>query len=238
MAHQAHDAIDVHSPLVLHDAAASPHGSPVLGSSNNNNNSSSSNNLTTTAIPYEDSPEVPHSPSFGNNNATFAYTPTPSEEYTDKQLGAGGALHSSDVEYGVAHSQNKRTLIGGNLFHGKRKWYWIGGGILLLAVVVGATVGGIKGSKKSTSSSPSKEGIKSNGASTNNPLQAADPSAPIGNTGSIGRNGTIVTMENGQTFTYINNYGGYFVDTPYDDSAKAQSYTPALNESWDYTTMK
>lgn len=144
MAHQAHDAIDVHSPLVLHDAAASPHGFPDLGSSSiANTNNNSSNNLTTTAIPYEDSPEVPHSPSFGNNNATFAYTPNPNEEYTDKQLGAGGALHSSssDVEYGAIHSQNKRTLIGGNLFQGKRKWYWIGGGIVLLAVIVGATVG-------------------------------------------------------------------------------------------------
>ena len=162
----------------------------------------------------------------------------------------GGALHPGvpDVEYGGVTSKNSnKRLIGGTMFQGKRKWFWIGGGIVLLAFIVGATVGGIKGSQKSSSSS-SSSGIAANDASsggtggsrTNNPLQAGDGTTSTASTGSgaLGRSGDIVTMENGQTFTYTNNFGGYFSNTPYDDSAKAQSYTPALNESWDYTNMK
>jgi hypothetical protein len=54
-----------------------------------------------------------------------------------------------------------------------------------------------------------------------------------------GRNGTDVTTEDGTTFTYINPYGGYFVrdsGNPFNNDAMAQSYTPPLNKSWDWST--
>ncbi|KZV79697.1 glycoside hydrolase [Exidia glandulosa HHB12029] len=53
----------------------------------------------------------------------------------------------------------------------------------------------------------------------------------------VGRDGTNVTTETGATFTYKNKFGGYFIHdplNPYNDGAKAQSYTPALNESWKF----
>lgn len=45
-------------------------------------------------------------------------------------------------------------------------------------------------------------------------------------------------MANGTTFIYTNQFGGNWVSTPFDDSAQAQSYTPPLNQPWDYSTNK
>ncbi|EJD52026.1 glycoside hydrolase [Auricularia subglabra TFB-10046 SS5] len=51
----------------------------------------------------------------------------------------------------------------------------------------------------------------------------------------IGGDGSVVVTESGANFTYRNKFGGYFVHdrvNPYNDMARAQSYTPPLNESW------
>lgn len=51
----------------------------------------------------------------------------------------------------------------------------------------------------------------------------------------VGTDGTTVITEAGTNFTYKNKFGGYFIhdpSNPYNDGAKAQSYTPALNETW------
>ena len=74
----------------------------------------------------------------------------------------------------------------------------------------------------------------------------------------IGRNGDIVTMEDGTNFTYTNNFGGHFVvdevccvafvidacscaddvflvqSNPYNYDARPQEWTPPLNESWPF----
>ncbi|EJD45891.1 glycoside hydrolase [Auricularia subglabra TFB-10046 SS5] len=57
----------------------------------------------------------------------------------------------------------------------------------------------------------------------------------------IGRDGATVTTRDGNRFVYRNAFGGYFVQDPnnaYNDGAKAQSFTPALNESWTWGTNK
>jgi hypothetical protein len=44
-------------------------------------------------------------------------------------------------------------------------------------------------------------------------------------------------MDDGTTFIYINNFGGYWYwdpADPFNNGARAQSWTPALNESFDY----
>ncbi|EJD38716.1 glycoside hydrolase [Auricularia subglabra TFB-10046 SS5] len=53
----------------------------------------------------------------------------------------------------------------------------------------------------------------------------------------VGRNGDEVTMEDGSKFVYKNEFGGYFIDdpeNPYNNGARAQQWSRALNESWDY----
>ncbi|KAI0079030.1 glycoside hydrolase [Panus rudis PR-1116 ss-1] len=64
----------------------------------------------------------------------------------------------------------------------------------------------------------------------------ANPHSPTGAT--TGGDGSSVTTADGTTFTYTNKFGGYWVDDPrdpYNNGARAQSFTPSLNETWDYT---
>jgi glucan 1,3-beta-glucosidase len=42
----------------------------------------------------------------------------------------------------------------------------------------------------------------------------------------------------GSTFIYQNQFGGYWVSEPFNDSAQAQSYSPPLNQPWDYSSDK
>ncbi|KAF9008570.1 glycoside hydrolase [Hymenopellis radicata] len=57
-------------------------------------------------------------------------------------------------------------------------------------------------------------------------------------TGAItGGDGSQVTLEDGSTFAYSNQFGGFWVSDPSDpfaSGAKPNSWTPALNESWTY----
>jgi aryl-phospho-beta-D-glucosidase BglC (GH1 family) len=53
----------------------------------------------------------------------------------------------------------------------------------------------------------------------------------------VGKDGSKVVTETGSTFTYNNKFGGYWVvdpANPFNSGAKAQSYTPALNETFKY----
>ncbi|KAI0337316.1 glycoside hydrolase [Trametopsis cervina] len=62
---------------------------------------------------------------------------------------------------------------------------------------------------------------------------ASNPESPTGAV--TGGNGTLITTEDGTTFTYVNNFGGTWVDDPRDpfnSSARPQSYTPSLDEPW------
>ncbi|KAK7031276.1 hypothetical protein VNI00_013527 [Paramarasmius palmivorus] len=52
-----------------------------------------------------------------------------------------------------------------------------------------------------------------------------------------GGDGSKVTLEDGSTFTYNNPYGGHWYhdpNNPWNNNAKAQSWTPALNETFNY----
>lgn len=54
-----------------------------------------------------------------------------------------------------------------------------------------------------------------------------------------GGDGSKVTLEDGSTFTYSNSFGGYWywdANDPFNNGAKAQSWTPALNETFNYGT--
>lgn len=53
-----------------------------------------------------------------------------------------------------------------------------------------------------------------------------------------GGDGSEITMRDGTTFTYRNSFGGHWTSAPFNDSAKAQSWSPALNEAWDYGSMR
>ncbi|KAG9095312.1 hypothetical protein FRC07_011112, partial [Ceratobasidium sp. 392] len=53
-----------------------------------------------------------------------------------------------------------------------------------------------------------------------------------------GGDGSTVTLTDGGTMTYVNKFGGYWVEdpnNPFDNSARPQSWSKPLNESWDFS---
>jgi glucan 1,3-beta-glucosidase len=98
--------------------------------------------------------------------------------------------------------------------------------LIILAVVLGVYFGVIRNKHTTTGSGGSP--------SSSSPDSGGSPS----NSGSIiFGDGSVVTTENGSTFTYNNKFGGYFVvdpDNPFNNDARAQSWSPPLNQSWKF----
>ncbi|EGN91810.1 glycoside hydrolase family 5 protein [Serpula lacrymans var. lacrymans S7.3] len=60
-----------------------------------------------------------------------------------------------------------------------------------------------------------------------------NPESPTGAT--TGGNGSLVVTSDGSSFTYINPFGGYWVynsNDPFNNGARPNSWTPALNSTW------
>ena len=104
--------------------------------------------------------------------------------------------------------------------------------LVVAAVVLGVIFGVVVRRKSSSTASESAR-----------PSASAPSSTPSGRpvagaTVIYGVDGTEVTTEQGTTFTYRNPFGGYFVhdsSNPFNNDARAQSYTPPLNTSWDWS---
>ncbi|KAH9936894.1 glycoside hydrolase [Epithele typhae] len=120
-----------------------------------------------------------------------------------------------------APSRPRRTL---------KKWLLIGGAAaiaIFLAVFLPLFFLVIRKSSGSSGSG---------GNSGSNPGPSSNPESPTGATS--GTDGSVIEMADGTTFTYTNPFGGVWVSdptNPFNNSARAQSFTPALNEPWDYT---
>jgi glucan 1,3-beta-glucosidase len=67
------------------------------------------------------------------------------------------------------------------------------------------------------------------------------PQTPISVPVVSGGDGSKVTLSDGSTFTYQNSFGGYWYEdpnAPFTNAAKAQSWTPALNETFNWGVDK
>ncbi|TIC14480.1 glycoside hydrolase [Wallemia mellicola] len=53
-----------------------------------------------------------------------------------------------------------------------------------------------------------------------------------------GGDGSEVTLDDGNTFTYNNAFGGHWNSLPGNTDAQSQSYTPPLSEKWDFNNDK
>lgn len=160
------------------------------------------------------------------------------EKYSDADDGPPEAMlasHSGNGSRGYRDASNAGAK--SSFFQRKKKWV-IAIILLLLAIIIAAVVGGVVASRNS-SSSPSSSNNQGIGSGANGGKGSGSNSKDaIENSALTGGNGTTITMENGNTFTYINNFGGNWVSTPFDDTARPQSWSPRLNETWDYTNMK
>ncbi|KAI0633647.1 glycoside hydrolase [Trametes polyzona] len=116
----------------------------------------------------------------------------------------------------------------------KTLWFWIIVVVLVaVAVVLPVYFVVIKPKHHNGSSSNNS----SSGASSNSSEAAGTPQPQARLV--IGGDGSTVTKEDGTTFVYNNSFGGYWASNPsnpFDNSARANSWTPPLNESWRWGT--
>ncbi|KZS99132.1 glycoside hydrolase [Sistotremastrum niveocremeum HHB9708] len=118
---------------------------------------------------------------------------------------------------------SKKTLIVGAVIGGLL--------LLILGVLVPVYFAVIRPHNSSTLASSNHSSSSSSTATSG----AASPT-PIAAIIS-GGDGSTVTTDDGSTFTYSNKFGGYWVqdpNNPFNNGARAQSWSPALNETFRY----
>ena len=102
--------------------------------------------------------------------------------------------------------------------------------LLIVAVILPVYFLAIKHtSNKSTTSNPSHTTTAPSPSGTKSPSSSKNLIT--------GGDGSTVTTDNGTTFTYNNSFGGYwYYDTtdPFNNAARAQSWVPALNETFQF----
>ncbi|KAF8889766.1 glycoside hydrolase [Gymnopilus junonius] len=107
--------------------------------------------------------------------------------------------------------------------------------IIALAVAIPVYFVVAKRSNKTAVSSNTPSG------STATPSATSSATAPKSKVAITGGDGTLITMEDGTTFTYRNPFGGHWYwdeNDPFNNGARAQSWTPALNETFNYGIEK
>ncbi|THH07809.1 hypothetical protein EW145_g3129 [Phellinidium pouzarii] len=120
----------------------------------------------------------------------------------------------------------------------RRRLLWLAGiaALIVVAAAVAIPVGIVFGVKKKSPGSnleSSDNGAGLNPGGTDNP--------PSNNIATTGGDGSMVTTEDGTTFTYSNPFGGFWVDDPTDpfsDNAQPNSWTPPLNATWKWGVDK
>ncbi|KAF8969936.1 exo-beta-1,3-glucanase [Flammula alnicola] len=111
--------------------------------------------------------------------------------------------------------------------------------LVILAVIIPVYIFVVKPSnhKESSNNSLSSSDHTAHTTSTS----AASAPAPSSKAAVTGGDGTLITMEDGTTFTYKNQFGGYWYwdeNDPFNNGAQAQSWNPALNETFNYGVDK
>lgn len=104
--------------------------------------------------------------------------------------------------------------------------------VLLIAAAVGLPLYFAVLRPKSLASQSNNNSNNSNNGNNN-----TDKGKTNNNLITWGNDGSVVEMEDGNKFTYNNKFGGYWVfdpANPTNNSAKAQSFTPALSEEFKY----
>lgn len=117
-----------------------------------------------------------------------------------------------------------------------RKWLYVAAGLLGLVIVIAAVVVPVYFTviKKNNDDKSASLGDSDNPSSTDSPSSSSPGSSVRTVTGG---DGSTVTMDDGSTFKYSNSFGGYWYwdpEDPFNNGARAQSWSPALNETFQY----
>ncbi|KLO12560.1 glycoside hydrolase [Schizopora paradoxa] len=123
----------------------------------------------------------------------------------------------------------------------RRRWLWLAAiGLVVVAAAIAVPVGVVVSKNNNDKSSSSSNGGTGSG-SGNGGGSGGGSGGSGGNLATTGGNGSTITTVDGSTFTYINNFGGFWVDDPNDpfnDNAQCNSWTPPLNTTWQWGTNK
>lgn len=123
--------------------------------------------------------------------------------------------------YGAPKSRRKKRILIGLA------------ALVLLLIVIAAVLYFAVFKKKSSDSSSTKSGSASDNTSSSSSNSSSTPQGKVAIV--TGKDGSSITAEDGSTFTYTNSFGGTWywdVNDPYNNGARAQSWTPALNETF------
>lgn len=127
-----------------------------------------------------------------------------------------------------------------------RKRLWIIGGLLAAAIIAVIVVVVLyfavikphnSTDKVAGGNSKGSGSSNGNGDSTSSGASPSASGKPAQNLVVTGGDGSTVTMDDGTTYTYHNSFGGVWYwdpKDPYNGGARAQSWSPALNETFNY----
>lgn len=107
--------------------------------------------------------------------------------------------------------------------------------LILAAVIIPLYFAVIRPKSESEANDSKDESTK--GKDENKPGTPKGGNTPAKEAVVTGGDGSIITMEDGTTFVYKNPFGGtwyYDPNDPFNNGARAQSWTPALNETFNY----
>ncbi|WWC69986.1 uncharacterized protein I206_103930 [Kwoniella pini CBS 10737] len=177
--------------------------------------------------------------SLGWNNTTNDRLSVSDED--DEQ----GHITPAVAGIGAAEVQNEKPRwaeVGGESPKKKsRKALWAGlllGLLALIALGVGLGVGLTrKNTKNGTSTSQDGTAGTGNSKSKAGTATGTATSATASATPTTGTQGSLITLEDGSTVTYDNPFGGNWhwdEANPFNSSARPNSWTPPLNEQWDF----
>ncbi|KAF7359312.1 Glycoside hydrolase [Mycena sanguinolenta] len=161
--------------------------------------------------------------------ADSVYNLNAAKPYTE-----GGAYHDEpgffNADQPIRRGNEKRAAYASPRSRRKKLW-WIVGGVLLLVIIAAAVLYFAVFKKKNSSSSSSDNKSSSSSSSTS----TSSSSKPVVAVAVTGSDGSTVTAEDGSTFTYTNSFGGTWywdVNDPFNNGARPQSWSPALNETF------
>lgn len=182
---------------------------------------------------YALNPDLPSSPDPRSN---FSYRDDPSTPSPEEDSGVPMAQVGSNRYL----SEKRSTYAAPGPLKSKRNLFIIGGIVVAVIIVIAVAVPVAINAKKSSSNLSSSGSGNSSSSSDSGSGSGSSPSSTK-STVVTGGDGSTVTMDDGTTFTYSNQFGGtwYFDENdPFNNAARAQSWSPALNETFNWGVDK
>ncbi|KAF8171020.1 glycoside hydrolase superfamily [Mycena galopus ATCC 62051] len=157
------------------------------------------------------------------------------------QLYADGAYHDepgfSNADQPVRRGSGKRAAYTNPKSRRRKILLGLAALIVLLAVIAAVLYFTVFKKKSSSSSGSSSAGDTSSSSSSSSGSSGSTPQVAI----ITGTDGSTIAAEDGSTFTYKNSFGGSWywdINDPFNNGARAQSWTPALNETFNFGVDK